>query len=270
MSFDHRTLPGKARSAAPRAAVAAGDLIEAMGKCFAVVEAFDEDHDRLTTSELARLTGLSRPAARRHLLSLCHFGYAESDGRQFWLTPRVLRLGHSYLASARLPRLVQPALQRLALETGEGATFSVLDEHEVIYLARSSAPSRIALGYLPGMRAPAHIVAAGVVLAAQLDDTALDDWLAQHDFARFTSRTVTDAARFREMVMRARALDYWIGDQQGTVGLVGVAVAARDGKGRCRGALSITAPARGYTVKRLREEIVPQLRETALTLRQDL
>src|SRR3982750_2512730 len=84
------------------------DLIEGLGKGLRVIEAFDDDHARLTPSEAAQLTGLTRTAARRYLLSLVHFGYAGTDGKRFWLAPRVLRLGQSYIGAARLPRLVQP------------------------------------------------------------------------------------------------------------------------------------------------------------------
>ena len=43
------------------------DLIEGLGKGLRVIEAFDDDHPRLTPSEVAQLTGLSRSAARRFL-----------------------------------------------------------------------------------------------------------------------------------------------------------------------------------------------------------
>src|SRR5258706_2345049 len=94
------------------------DLIEGLGKGLRVIEAFDDDHSRLTPSEAAELTGLSRSAARRFLLSLVHFGYAASDGKHFWLMPRVLRLGQSYLSAARLPRLLQRLFQRVSLQDG--------------------------------------------------------------------------------------------------------------------------------------------------------
>jgi DNA-binding IclR family transcriptional regulator len=50
--------------------------------------------------------GLSRTAARRYLPTLRGLGYVDTDGKLFWLAPRVLRLGQSYLDSARLPRTV--------------------------------------------------------------------------------------------------------------------------------------------------------------------
>ena len=92
-------------------------------------------------------TGIPRTAARRHLLSLCHFGYAQTDGKFFWLAPRVLRLGQSYLGAARLPRLVQPFIQRLSMATGETVNVSVLDGHEVVYVARSNSPRLVSIGF---------------------------------------------------------------------------------------------------------------------------
>jgi IclR family transcriptional regulator, pca regulon regulatory protein len=37
----------------------------------------------------------------------------------------VLRLGKSYLGSARLPRLVQPFIQRISMQRGETVNVSV-------------------------------------------------------------------------------------------------------------------------------------------------
>ena len=48
-----------------RLTIARQDLIEGLGKGLRVIEAFDDDHPRLTPSEVAALTGLSRSAARR-------------------------------------------------------------------------------------------------------------------------------------------------------------------------------------------------------------
>jgi len=41
-----------------------------MARGLAVIKAFDEDHQQLTLSEVASITGLARAAARRFLLTL--------------------------------------------------------------------------------------------------------------------------------------------------------------------------------------------------------
>ena len=83
-------------------------LIEGLGKGLRVIESFTDDNARLTATEAGALTGLTRTAARRYLLSLVHYGYAGTDGKYYWLLPSILRLGQSYLDSARIPRLAQP------------------------------------------------------------------------------------------------------------------------------------------------------------------
>lgn len=243
------------------------DLVESAGKVLKVIEAFDDDHARLTSSELAQRTGLSRPAARRYLLSLCHYGYADTDGKQFWLLPRVLRLGQSYLASARLPRLVQPVIQRASMQCGETLNFSVLDGHDVVYLARSSAPSLVSIGFQIGVRTPAHVVAPGVVLLSALPGEQLDAWIREHEFTRFTEMTVTDPQTFHDLVVGARRLDFWIGNQQGTMGLIGLATMVKDRRGMCRGAIGMTVPEKKFSPQQLMEQLLPSLREAALTLR---
>lgn len=71
------------------------DWIAGLEKGLAILEAFDNEHARMTPTQAAERTGLSRTAARRYLLTLESLGYVYTDGRLFGLTPRVLRVGWS-------------------------------------------------------------------------------------------------------------------------------------------------------------------------------
>lgn len=243
------------------------DLVEGLGKGLRVIEAFDHEHPRLTTTEVAARAAITRTAARRYLLSLVHYRYAATDGRLFWLLPRVLRLGQSYLTSARLPRLVQPFIQRLSLLTGETVNFSVLDGHEIVYLARSNPPHLVSIGYLVGTRVPAHAVTPGFVLVGLLPDDALDDWIAGHAFAAFTPHTQVDPQRFRALARQARDLGYWATEQMLDPGLRGVAVPIRNRKGEACGAIGMTVQCRSYGEADVLERLLPPLRDTAAELR---
>ena len=242
------------------------DLVEGLGKGLRVIEAFDAEHPRLTASETAQRADITRTAARRHLLSLVHFGYAQTDGRQFWLTPRVLRLGQSYLGAARLPRLVQPFIQRLSMATGETANVSVLDGHDVVYVARSNSPRIVSIGFHAGDRVPAHVVTPGIVLLARWPEKALRRWLEDHEFASFTSLTVQDREAFLDTVRSARRQDHWITQQQLDGGLCGVAVPLLDSRGACKAALGMTLQVATWSLDAIEKRLVPALRDTALTL----
>jgi IclR family transcriptional regulator, pca regulon regulatory protein len=199
-------------------------------------------------------------------LSLVHFGYAATDGKQFWLAPRVLRLGQSYLGGARLPRLVQPFIQRVSMASGETINASVLDGHEVVYVARSSAPRWVSIGYQVGVRVPAHAVTPGVVILAARPPEDIKAWIAAHDFASFTAHTVTDQARFHADVRSAHEQGYWATGQQLDPALRGMSVALLDRKGACRGAIGCTTPAANYTQQQLIDKLLPLLREAAQAL----
>ncbi len=142
------------------------DWIAGAAKALAIIEAFDEEHARMTPTAVAGRAGLSRTAARRYLLTLRELGYVDTDGKLFWLAPRVLRLGQSYLDSARLPRTVQPFLQRITATLQETALVAILDEHDVVYVARNGVNRAMAVGFVLGSRAPAPLSSAGLVLLA--------------------------------------------------------------------------------------------------------
>ena len=113
------------------------DWIAGLDKGLAILQTFDEHNPRLTATQAAQRCGLTRTAARRYLLTLQHLGFVSTDGKLFWLTPKVMRLGQSYIESARLPRIVQPSLQRLAMGTQEISFVAVLDGYELVYIARN-------------------------------------------------------------------------------------------------------------------------------------
>ena len=158
--------------------IAKADFIEGMAKGMAVLQSFDTERQRLNATLAAQRTGLTRAAARRHLLTLAHLGYLETDGSYFWLAAKVLRFSGSYLASARLPRVLQPTLNRLAAQSQQSFSAVVLDGNEVVIVARSGvygAPSRLlAYGLHLGARLPAHPTSTGRVLLAALPPRRAD------------------------------------------------------------------------------------------------
>ena len=243
-------------------------LIEGLGKGLRIIELFSDDHPRLTATEAGTLAGLTRTAARRYLVSLVHFGYADTDGKHYWLLPSILRLGQSYLEAARLPRLVRPFLQRLSMQTGETANLSVLDGHEVVYLERSNSPRVVSIGFHAGARTPAHVVSPGFAILSTFGRAELDAWIAAHDFSRFTGNTITDVEAFREHVAAAGRVGYSYVNQYIDVGLGGIAAALFDRHGHCVGAISMTFQTQRYPDEAALTQLLPALQDVVKVLRE--
>ncbi|MBS7806422.1 IclR family transcriptional regulator C-terminal domain-containing protein [Variovorax sp. PCZ-1] len=220
------------------------DWIAGLEKGLELLRCFDEEHSRVSASEMADLTGMTRTAVRRYLLTLAHLGYLATDGKLFWLTPRVLQFSQAYLASSRLVRVAQPFLQRIAQGTGENAFLSVMEGDSVVYIARqgSSAASLRPqnIGYMLGMLVPAHVTAAGTLLLALRAPQALDAWLAKIKLKTLTAHSITDKAKLRKHLLNSRLQDWAISEQQLELHFRGVAVPVRDIKGDVIAALSVT------------------------------
>lgn len=243
------------------------DWIAGLDKGLALLQTFDEHNSRQTATQAGLRCGLSRTAARRYLLTLLHLGYVATDGKLFWLSPKIMRLGQAYLDSARLPRIVQPSLQRLAMNTQEISFVAVLDGYELVYVARNGPTRSMNTSFALGARVPGHVTSAGVVLMAYLGEAAVDEWLATTRLPTFTAHTITDPQRLREEMARTRQQGWGISEQQLDLAYRGVAVPLRDHRGQVVASLSVSMPIQFETAQEAVDRVLPLLKEVAQSLR---
>jgi IclR family pca regulon transcriptional regulator len=246
--------------------VAKRDLIDGLVKGIDVITAFNDDTPRLTASELAAQLGLSRSAARRYLLTLVHIGLAESDGRTFWLTPKVLNLGRSYIESARLPRAIVPYLQRLTIQLQESTNYSVLEGDDVVYVSRVNAPRLLATGFEPGTRLPAYASTAGRVLLSALPEAELHAYLERIEVVSFTHLTQVDKGTLLQELLAIREAGFGVTENQYEIGWRGISVPVKNRRGALLGALSVSMMISSCSTAEATGRCVPALQATANTL----
>lgn len=207
---------------------AAGDqFVQSLGRGLDVITAFDASMPWMTLTEVAERTDLSRAAARRFLLTLVELGYVRSNGRQFALTPQVLRLGTAYLSGLGLPDIARPYLEQLTDQIGESTSVAVLDGADVVYVARVATKSIMTVGITVGTRFPAHATSLGRVLLAALGPDELDAWFAAHPLTAPTPQSLVDEQKLRRVLSKV-AKDGWAtSDQQLAMGLRSIAAPIR-------------------------------------------
>ncbi|MBO1437408.1 IclR family transcriptional regulator C-terminal domain-containing protein [Meiothermus sp. CFH 77666] len=249
----------------PSSGEAEGFFVEALARGLSVIRCFDQAHERLTISEVARLTGLTRATARRSLLTLSALGYMATDGKQFWLTPKILSLGHAYLSSTPLPRLLQPVLEEVSGQLHESCSASILDGEEIVYIARAATRRVISVGLGVGSRLPAYCTSMGRVLLAALAPGALEAYLARARLEPLTPYTLTDPTRLWQELAKVRAQGYALVDQELELGLRSLAVPVQNARGQVLAAMNIGVQAGRVS----REELLgmlPVLRQAAASL----
>ncbi len=247
--------------------IAKADLIEGMAKGMAVLESFGTERQRLNATLAASRAGITRAAARRHLLTLAHLGYLETDGSHFWLAPKVLRFSGSYLASARLPRVLQPTLNRLAAQTSESFSAVVLDADQVVIVARSGSARMLAYGLHLGARMPAHATSTGRVLLAAKSKAEFSAWMKGRELPRLTAHTVVETKPFRDLIEQVRTQDFCLASEEHELGVHALAVPLRNMQGQTVAALNVVATPQRLEARQMQRALLPLLLDGARELR---
>jgi len=246
------------------------EYVQAVERVFSVILAFDRERPNMTLSDVARATGLSRGTARRFLLTLQRLGYVRLEDTRFSLTPRMLDLGHAFLASNSRWDIVQQHLEKLVQELDESSSAAVLDGTDILYVVRVPRQRVFSAVVEVGTRLPAHVTSAGRVLLADLKPPELDEYFDSAKLEAHTPRTLTDPIALRAQLDLVREQGYAILDQELELGLRSVAAPVRDPHGRVFAAVNVSTATARVTLDRLRRCHLPELLRTVGAIQCDM
>jgi IclR family transcriptional regulator, pca regulon regulatory protein len=236
------------------------DHVQSLERGLAVIRAFDAEHRELGLSDVAR----------RFLLTLVTLGYVHVSGGRFSLRPRVLELGYAYLSGLSLPEVAQPHLETLVAAVDESSSLSVLDDTEIVYIARVPTRRIMSITLTVGTRLPAYATSMGRVLLAGLPEAECEERLARSRPQALSPHTTTDPAQLRRLVARARAEGFAAVDQELEEGLRSLAVPIHDAVGEVMAALNVSVHASRQTMATMRRDFLPVARRAADAIESDL
>lgn len=235
------------------------EYVMGLEKGLAIVEAFGIHKGPLTLSQAAEITGHTKAAVRRSLLTLCKLGYATQTGRQFQLAARSLRLGHAYVASDSLTKVAQPILEMTSERTKESASIAVLDSQAVVFVARSTHRRSLSTGLGVGARLPAYCSATGRILLAEMPRADVEFMLNRMSRPALTPHTRTAIADILQEVDNARQSGFAVCDEELEIGLRSIAVPIRTGVGRLLAALSLSVATSRMSREEALQSLLPEL-----------
>jgi IclR family pca regulon transcriptional regulator len=238
------------------------DFIQSLEKGLAVINSFSEDTSTQTPSEVAVRVGVSRSTARRILLTLGKLGYAEHDRDGFRLTSKVLDLGFAFLSSLRVAEIAEEPMGRMVDELGESSSMSILDDAEIVCVARVPSRRMVTVAMGLGSRLPAYPTAMGRVLLAGLSRDKVEEYLSGVDLRRLTMHTITDRSTLAAKIERVRADGFALVDQEYEIGIRSIAAPVGNSRGDVVAAVEISCHATRVSVSKLKSELLPKLLAT--------
>lgn len=239
------------------------DFMLSLARGLSVIRAFGDGNTGLGVPEVARLTGMSRAAARRCLHTLSVLGYVVSAEGVFTLTPAILNLGYAYLGSNTLARASQPILERVSDQVHESSSLAVLDGDEIVYVARVATRRILSIGIAVGSRLPAAYTSMGRAILAFSGDASRARFLARTKLKRHTPHTIADKSELRAELDRVREQGFAIVDQELELGLRSLAVPILRSDGTAAAAINLGVHVGRADRRTLERELLPVLRDAA-------
>jgi IclR family pca regulon transcriptional regulator len=245
------------------AAVKDKEFMLTLAKGLAVLASFGRDHPTMTLSQAAEAVDLTRATARRVLHTLVGLGYVEQNGRQFALSPRIMRLGFAYISSQSWVDHAVPLMKALSARFYETSSAAILEGTEVIYVARIPGRRIMSAALAVGSRLPAFHSSMGRIQLGFLDDAEIWRRLKSVRIEPLTPATITDLQALHDRIRDDHDQGFSIVDEELERGLRAIAVPVIDRDQQCVGALNLSTHATRTTRNELREVFLPELRSVA-------
>jgi IclR family transcriptional regulator, pca regulon regulatory protein len=241
-----------------------GEFIESLARGLRVLQSFGIDRRPMTLSDLAKSSNLPRATVRRILMTLVKSGFVSGD-RLFSLTPRVLLLASAYLISNQISTVMQPLMDEVAGKAKEVCSLAILDEDEVVFVARSSPARVFSTGLDIGYRLPAFCTSVGRVLLSRLTNQELTDTIQRMTLSAQTTSTLVDKPTVIATIIADRTKGYSLVDREAEEGFRSISVPIRRYDGAIVAAANIGAHVDRITTGEMIDRFLPLLKEMSLT-----
>ncbi|MBA3449960.1 MAG: IclR family transcriptional regulator [Chloroflexia bacterium] len=245
------------------------ETVQSVDRALAIVELLLRAGAPRTVREVAAGTGINRTTAHRLLASLHRRGWIERvpDSGGFRPSLRYLALVRASLDDRDFLDEVRPTMERLAQLSRETVHLGVLDNHEILHIAKVDSPETVGVSSRIGTRATPHVTGLGKALLAAGSDAELETYIthAPQQPSSSPETSPIDAVSLRADIHLTRARGYSIDEGESSPGVRCLAVAVRGVDNRPIFALSLTGPSGRFTPERL-EACVPEMLTAARTL----
>lgn len=242
------------------------EYIQSFAKGLMLIEAFAKQNSSLNIADAAKLTEMTRAAARRYLLTLLDLGYVTQVGNEFRLTPKVLRLSEAYLVSNPLAVDSQSILDELSKQLNESTSIGVLDGEEVVFIARSTSKRILTIELGVGTRIPAYCSSMGKVILSGMEDSQMSSVISSWELNQLTKYTITKDKQLITEIKTTREQGFALSDQEIELGLRSLSVPIINSAGKCVAALAISSQSGRMSKEEMVETFLPKLLQASKKL----
>jgi len=219
--------------------------IKVLTKTFAVLDVLLEHRSPMSMSEISEKLKYYPSTVHRILDTLKYGGYVEQNPvtQKYQLGLKLLELGMAKLHQIDLVSEAKPYLRELAKKCNETVHLGILEDTNVLYLAKEESSQTIRMISYVGRRAPVHCTGLGKVLLAYLPSTERKKILGKIELSKLTQKTITDKGQFEIELNKIEQKGIGWDREENEKDVQCIAAPIRDYQGRVIAAVSVSSPA---------------------------
>ncbi len=245
--------------------------IKVLNKTFVVLEILLEQKSPMSMSEISEKLDFYPSTIHRILDTLKYGGYVEQDPatQKYRLGLKLLELGMAKLQQIDLVREANPYLRELAKKCDETVHLGILENKNVLYLAKEETSQAIRMISYVGKTAPLHCTGLGKVLLAYLPLREKNEMLDIIELTRLTEQTITNKKKLEEELDKIEKEGVALDREENEKDVRCIAAPVRNYQGNVIAAVSISSPS--YRINEenqnhLKEELVATCRKISSRL----
>jgi len=217
--------------------------IKVLDKSLSVLEILLKKGSSMNMIEISEKLGFYPSTIHRILDTLKHWGYVEQNShtQKYQLGLKALELGMVKLHQMDLVREATPYLKELVNQCNETVHLGVLEEGEVLYLAKEESSQTIRMISYVGKRAPLHCTALGKVLLAYLSTEERKKILGGKVLPRLTENTITDKKELEKELNKIQKQGFALDDEENEKDVCCIAAPIKNYQGKTIAAISISS-----------------------------
>ncbi|MFJ2211380.1 IclR family transcriptional regulator [Streptomyces sp. NPDC101062] len=222
-----------------------GRLVPAVTRALDILELFLEGDGTLSAPDVIRKLQLPRTTVHELITTLAARSYlAPVPGQpgRYRLGVRSYQLGSRYAEQLDLAAEGRQVAREVAETCDETVHVAILEETDVIYIAKVDSTHAVRMVSAAGRRLPAHCTSVGKMLLASLSESELAARIDGREFLAMTPDSITDPEVLHAELAGIRERGVAVEHRESNPDVSCVAAPVRDRAGRVVAALSISVP----------------------------
>ncbi|WP_299538294.1 IclR family transcriptional regulator [uncultured Streptomyces sp.] len=230
-----------------------GRLVPAVTRALDVLELFLEGDGTLSAPEVTRRLELPRTTVHELLTTLAARSYLVTVPGQpgrYRLGVRTYQLGSRYAEQLDLAAEGLQVAREVAETCGETVHVAILEDADVIYIAKVDSTHAVRMVSAAGRRLPAHCTSVGKLLLAALPEAELEARLRGRELEAMTENSITGTEELRAALAEIRERGIAVEHRESNPDVSCVAAPVRDRSDRIVAALSVSVPMSRWSEER--------------------